>query len=343
MKSAFARVARGLLFALALPEQHLAKARETPTLEFHFSCPTLTESQATEVEARSRVEAQLAGRGRMTVHFACSTAGLEVRLQPSPEGMAHEVRGEPTERPLEVALVDLFVLALGSLPVESPAHDGKDPARAAIPAAQDQAAQESAVATPAPPEQAEPPPTPDPETDLEPSARPRPAPPPRVPFARLQTDAFVSYESLGSEATGTLGLGLGAFLGLHDRVRLGPTLRVGWGTGMPHHLSLTAWNIGLMGEFSPFDWLSLGLGPIVSIHVMNAQQPTAAGDAHVLWGGSASASVLLGSRAAALRAGLAMNALSSERIVRVGGTELMHIPPLSLEAHLGGRLGFFLE
>lgn len=342
MKCPLGRSAKALSLCLVLTGQAQAQTgAASPGLEFSFACPGLTTPKATEVEARSRVEAQLAGLGRAEVRFICGANGLDVRLQSlSEEEGPYEVHAELKDEPLEVALVDLFVRALETLPIPSTSRSSDEPGG------------QQPAQTPAPKtaEPAESPASPDEPTNAlsSPSGVPSRSPrrgrrAPAQPFARLNWDGFLSYGSLGSEAIGTVGGGMAGLLGLGERFRAGPVVRVGLGIGMPESLSLTAWNVGLLGEFSPLEWLSLGLGPEVSIQMMSSAEPTAASGPHALWGGCASAHVLFGSRRAALRAGVMLNVLASDRVVRVEGVELMHIPPVNWEVNVGGRFGFFLE
>jgi hypothetical protein len=323
--------------------------RVPPHLEFSFVCPNLSQPTAAEVEARSRVEAQLAGRGPMHVHFYCGPSGLEVELESlGPETASHGVRGEPAGRPLEVALVDLFVQALRTFPsdlssAESRGSSGGSETSASNAASEpgspsapsdgtepgSKMAQRASGPTAAAASRAEA------QPQAEPEATSR-------PFARLTSDAFLSYESLGSEAFGTLGVGASALFGLHSRFRLGPMARVGWGLDMPN-LSLTAMNVGLAVEFSPWRWFSLGVEPYASVHFWRATDPLPAHGVHALWGVGASGDVLFGSPHLALRGGVMLNVLSSDRVVRVQDEELMHIPPVSVELHLGGRFGLFVE
>lgn len=362
MMHRFRGAAGTLALGLMVSSSARAEPRTTESITFHFSCPELTGDQLAEVEARSRIEAQLAGQSSLLVALSCRRDSLlaEVRVL-EPESHAEHFKAVRDGRPLEVALVELFVRALEALPkdreageraaagsgdrhdaegAEQPA-DSQSPAMAAR-SEPPRAAKTAPAATTSPKKRAHRDAarkTRDQNSlDTEPSSRQSV----RAPFARLGVDLLASYKTLGPEALGSFGFGVMGLWGITERLRLGPLVRVGWAAGA-QNLELTTWNFALLTEYSPLEWLSLGLGPELSFEQATIRTPRSASGTHALLGGRASADVLFGTRHAALRAGITVSVLSSDRILRLEGEELMRLPAVSLELQLGARFGFLLE
>jgi hypothetical protein len=343
----FGRTARVVFVvgAWATPSSaQTVEPRNVETIVFDVECPELAAEAAAEVEARSRVEAGLRNLGALDVWMRCQAGSLDVRVQTRPgPGRSSSSEGQRGSRPLEVALVDLFVQALDDLEPVSASPLG---------ATSSSSGSSSDVVEPTPPGQEQAPVDAPTVTVLEPekprsvqgreAQRRRPSPALKRPFARLAWDVFGVAETLGTEAPLALGGGTALLLAPSPVFRVGPVGRLARGVGV-QNLSLTTLHAGLMGEYSPLPWLALGLGPIVSVHFVQAESPVRARGVHSLFGGAASVHFLIGTPKFAFRAGATLSVLSSDRVVRIREVEQLHLPPVSVELQLGGRLGFFLE
>jgi hypothetical protein len=367
-----------------------ARAADSSASVFEVACAELAPEALAEVEARSRVEAQLTALGPLSVQLRCSDKELTVRVTSrEPEVRVHVVTRARDGAQVTNALVDLLVHALHTFPpgglretsddaasgvasvALSPGESARsseavgpvegvgpgESARSSEAVGASESATRGATAGPGgasvvPTSEVESqvgPAAPLPKESPTPAMRPRSSeeerrpsvarsgPPPRA-SRRFNLDALGIYESLGSGAVGTLGFGANGFLALTERLRVGPTGRVGW-AARAQSLELVAVSVGLEGEFRFTRYLWAALRPELSLHNYHATRPAQAHGSDLLAGLSIGAGVLWGGDVA-LRSGVALALYTHERIVRVDGVEIFRAPMAAVALHLGGRFEF---
>jgi hypothetical protein len=334
---ALARVGSFLLLGVCGP----VCAAEVRESEFQVVCAELSLEAAAEVEARSRVEAQLSTVGGLGVQLSCNEHELTVRLESKEPGTprVHVVTSARGTVPVADALVGLFVHALETFPVDAPAPSPSDvPSSGDAPSpAGSEGDGQLESAAPLPAEKATLATRP---RRLEAEAKPKlvKGEGPRILARRFNVDALGTYESLGSEATGAFGFGTNGFMALTERVRIGLTGRVGAGVGA-QDLEILAVNVGLGGELRLTNNFWAAVAPEVSLHNYRVTGPTRAQGSDVVLGISLGAGVLWGGDLA-LRSGVALELYTHERIVRVDGNEVFRVPMATVALHLGGRFQF---
>lgn len=307
------RSARG--WAVDVEEIRRQARRRVGALEIVVLCAHLSEADASEIEARLRVEADLTATKEGTMRLECDDERVRVVL-----GQAQlEAPAVPRDRKAEFIRLGLDALQRGARAAELTGDEES-------PVVAEPARDRSKLFYELP-------------TDPTP-------PPPVVPsvLSVLPTwavEGALTYENFGGDIAGFFGGEFRVIPALSDHWAVRSSIGIAASVGVPDEFRATQWNVGLGIEFQPLEWLDFGAGVLLSSFVFSRDPGlSVSGATSQLLGGECEMAWTPFGYESGPRLGLRTRVYAAERQIFLGDVESFRLAAWTLGLFVAQRFGF---
>ena len=308
------------VWAVDVEEIRRQARQRVGALEIVVLCAHLSAADASEIEARLRVEADLNATKEGSMRLECDSDMVRVVL-----GQAQlEAPAAARDRKAEFIRLGLDALERAALVAEKDV-DGVTPTAPAV--ASEPPRDGSKLFY---------------EIPTDPTPNPTPAPLEREDaLPDWAIEGALTYENFGGDITGLLGGEFRVVPAIADHWAVRSGLGVAAGLGIPENFRTTQWNVGLGVEFQPFDWLGFGVSALLSSLVFTRDPgQSIAGATSQLLGGELELDWSPFGYGSGPRLGLRARLYTAERAIFLGATESFRLSAGTFGLTLGQRFGF---